>query len=215
MPTLQLNESSDLVNELQKANQESLSLQDMRDKARQDLKGCRLEEGFLLYQERLVVPDENYLRTKLIREAHDQVSSAHPGRLKTYKLLSERYYCPNMRSTSDQYVGNCHKCTRAMNPRDRKPGFLHPLPIPNHPLQHISMDFKSCPRDVHGYDAVFVVMDRLSQQAISIPCFKTTTARDTAVLYINIYRWRGVPDSSFQTKGLSSSLTFGTSFAGF
>ena len=75
----ELDESSDLANELQRANQESLSLQDIRDKAKQGVKGYRLEEGLLLYQERLVVPDENYLRTKLIREAHDQVSSAHPG----------------------------------------------------------------------------------------------------------------------------------------
>jgi hypothetical protein len=91
--------------------------------------GISIRRSLLLYRERLIVPDENYLRRKLIRETPDQVSSAYLGRLKTFKLLSERYHWPNMRATTNQYVSNCHMYNRAMNPRDRKPGFLFPLPF--------------------------------------------------------------------------------------
>ena len=61
---------------------------------------------------------------------------------------------------------------------------LHPLLIPEHPWQYITIDFKSMPKDKAGYDNIFVVIDRLSKQAVSIPCHKTITAKDMAWLYI-------------------------------
>ena len=42
-----------------------------------------LEDGLLLYNERLVIPETDHLRTDLIKEAHEQVSTAHPGQDKT------------------------------------------------------------------------------------------------------------------------------------
>ena len=57
---------------------------------------------------------------------------------------------------------------------------LHPLPIPEHPWQYVTIDFKSIPKDKAGYNNVFVVIDYLSKQAVSIPYYKTITAKDIA-----------------------------------
>jgi transposase InsO family protein len=87
-------------------------------------------------------------------------------------------------------------------PRDHTPRLLQPLPVPDHPWQHISMDFKSFPRNKNGYNAILVVVDRLSKQAFSLPCFKTTTAKDIAELYIqHIYHTKGVPDTIVSDRG--------------
>ena len=52
------------------------------------------------------------------------------------------------------------------------------------------------PKDKAGYDNVFVVVDRLSKQAVSVACFKTVTAEEIARLYItHIYRYYGPPVS--------------------
>jgi len=64
------------------------------------------------------------------------------------------------------------------------------------------MDFKSFPKDAHGHDAAFVVIDRLCKQSVSLPCFKTTTAKDMARLYVdNIYRFYGAPESIVSDRG--------------
>jgi len=47
------------------------------------------------------------------------------------------------------------------------------------------MDFKSFPKDKYGYNMAFVVVNQLSKQAISLPYFKTITAKDMARMYIN------------------------------
>ena len=112
------------------------------------------------------------------------MSVAHPGKNKTTALIACKYYWKGLTNDVAQYVDAYRACRRSTVPRDRTPGFLHPLPIPDRPWQHISMDYKSFPKDKHGYDTLWVVVDRLSKQAVSIPCFKTVTAKDMAEMYI-------------------------------
>ena len=75
------------------------------------------------------------------------------------------------------------------------------------------MDFKSFPKDEDGYDSVFVVIDRLSKQAISIPCQKTCTSEQMARLYIQyVYRYHGAPDSMVSDRGPQFSSAFWREF---
>ena len=153
-------------------------------------------------KDKLIVPNTDNLRTDLIREAYEQVSTAHLGRTKTIRLLASRYYWKGLAASVAQYIRNCHACRRANAPQDRTLGLLHPLPILDRPWQHITMDFISLPKDSYGYDAAFVVIDRLSKQSFSILCFKTTTAKEMARLYIQyIYRIWGAPKSIVSNRG--------------
>jgi hypothetical protein len=88
----------------------------------------------------------------------------------------------------EHFVRNYHPYRQAHILRGKILGILHPLPVLDHPWQHVAMDFKSIAKDKAGYDNVFVVIDRLSKQAVSTPCYKTVTAEDMAWMYItNIY----------------------------
>jgi transposase InsO family protein len=188
-------DSTTIVDRILRANRESESLAALRTQAaRPEETEFQLRDGLLLYHDRLVVPDVDNIRTHLIREAHDQISTAHPGRDKTHRLLQARYYWRGMRRHIMQYVRNCHACRRSSSPRDKTPGLLKPLPIPERPWQDISMDFCSFNADKHGYDNVCVFIDRLSKQPISVPCHKTVTAEEMAQLFItHVYRYYGRP----------------------
>jgi transposase InsO family protein len=202
-----------VVDQVLQANRQEPSLEALRVQAAQSDRNLTLHNGILLYQGKVIVPDINYLRTHLIREIHDQISTAHPGRDKTYRLLRDRYYWKGMLVDVDRYVRNCHPCRRASSPRDKTPGLLQPLPVPDRPWQQISMDFVSFNKDKHGYDNVLVVMDRLSKESISIPCHKTTTAEGMASLFIyHIWRYFGPPDSIVSDRGPQFISTFWTEF---
>ena len=196
-----LDETDGLVERILHKNRTAPSLQALREQAKRGDNDFALEDGLLLYSGRLVVPTSQ-VRTELIREAHDQVSTAHPGKNKTYKLLRPRYYWKNMQHDVAQYIRNCQPCGRANIPRDKTPGLLQPLPVPEHPWQHITMDFKSMPTSKTGYDSIFVVIDRLSKQSISTPCHKTTTAEDMARIYLRtVYRYYGPSMSIVSDRG--------------
>ena len=65
------------------------------------------------------------------------------------------------------------------------------------------MDFKSFLKDAHGYDAVFIVINWLYKQSVSLPYFKTITVKDIAYFYINnIYWFYGVSESIISNHGL-------------
>ena len=58
----------------------------------------KLVNGLLFYRKYLVVPNVNNLYTNLIREAHEQPLTIHPGIRKTYELLRKRYYWKGIKS---------------------------------------------------------------------------------------------------------------------
>jgi hypothetical protein len=57
-----------------------------------------MKDDVLFYNNRLIVPDVNNLRTKLITEVYNQISTAHSGRNKTLTLLARKYYWKSMRA---------------------------------------------------------------------------------------------------------------------
>jgi hypothetical protein len=64
------------------------------------------------------------------------------------------------------------------------------------------MDFKSFPKDKHGNDMIYVVIDRLSKRSYSIPCQKTITAKGMARLFIHhVWRTHGPPDTIVSDRG--------------
>jgi hypothetical protein len=127
-----LDETNDLVERILRDNRKAPSLQALCKQAKRDDTDFTMEDGLLLYYGRLVVPG-GQLYTDLIRKAHDQVSTVYPGKDKTYKLLRPRYYWKNIQYDIAQYIRNCQPCGRANIPRDKTPGLLHPLPVPDHP----------------------------------------------------------------------------------
>jgi hypothetical protein len=91
-------DSLDLIDKLLRRNRKSPSLQASRIKVsnkKQD-SDFTLQDDLLLYQGRLVVPDEENLRTRLIKKAYNQVSTVYPGRDKTHRLLRPRYFWHGM-----------------------------------------------------------------------------------------------------------------------
>ena len=105
------------------------------------LADCVEQNGRLIYQERLYVPDFEPLRLHLLQQHHDVPAAGHPGRSKTLDLLGRTYFWPGMRKDVDRYVRNCHTCQRSRTPRHASYGILQSLPIGESPWQHLSMDF--------------------------------------------------------------------------
>jgi uncharacterized protein YceH (UPF0502 family) len=53
---------------------------------------CEAKQELLYYRDKIYVPEYKDLHTKVIQQHHDNLSAGHPGRTKTFELVS-RYYC--------------------------------------------------------------------------------------------------------------------------
>ena len=189
-----------MIDEILQANRTAPDLARARKLGQQNKGGYTVQDGLLKRIGKLVVAQS--VRTDLITASHCGVSTAHPGKLKTRLLIKERYYWQGISADIDQFVSNCHACRRSKVPRDKTPGLLHPLPIPDRPWQHISVDFKEMPPDKEGKNMVCVFVDRLGKRPISIPCDKTVDARVLAQLYlIHVHKYYGPATTVVSDRG--------------
>ncbi|KAF8755214.1 hypothetical protein RHS01_05561 [Rhizoctonia solani] len=65
------------------------------------------EEDLLWYQGKLVIPDAENLKERLLREFHDSPLAGHPGQQRTLELLSHNYWWPGMKSSAKEWVECC------------------------------------------------------------------------------------------------------------
>ena len=84
MEKLSIDKPLGLINRILQANRTAESLQALWAQAEERDSELMLEDGLLLYNERLVISETDYLCTDLIKKAHEQVSTAHLRQDKTY-----------------------------------------------------------------------------------------------------------------------------------
>jgi transposase InsO family protein len=187
----------------------------LRDGVRQSrritLAECREQAGRLWYRDRLYVPDHEPLRLHLLQRHHEVPVAGYPGRSKTVELLQRQYYWPTMRKDTEQFVRNCHVCQRSRSGWHAPFGILRPLPIPDRPWQDISMDFVTgLPESgKEKYDAIWVVVDRLTKDRHLVPCHTTVDAESLADLYIqHIFRLHGLPRTIVSDRGPQFAADF-------
>ena len=78
----------------------------------------------------LYVPQDETLRTTLMREVHDAPTGGHLGREKTYRRLTARVYWRGVYQDVKDYVRSCVSCAQNKASNLNASDLLHPLPIP-------------------------------------------------------------------------------------
>jgi hypothetical protein len=68
------------------------------------------DQGTLWYKGLICVPDVKDLRKLILSEAHDTAYSIHPGSMKMYYDLKERFWWYGMKRSVAEYVAICDTC---------------------------------------------------------------------------------------------------------
>ncbi|KAE8991932.1 hypothetical protein PR002_g20703 [Phytophthora rubi] len=103
-------------------------------------------EGLLYYQvdggdePRIVVPNDEDLRHRVLYEAHDTPLSGHLGREKTSTSVTRNFWWPHMYKWVRKYVQTCETCQR-VKPAPSASAPLMSLPVPADCWRSVSMDF--------------------------------------------------------------------------
>ncbi|KAI1000681.1 hypothetical protein K3495_g7516 [Podosphaera aphanis] len=208
-----LSQSIPLINNISEANKNDTSLKEKREIGLQNAKGYSLSNDLLFFNGLLFMHDVDTLRTNLIKEAHDPISSAHPSSAKLVRILRIKYYWHTLRSDCVRYIKNCAKCRESHRPNGKTPEILQSLPVPQYRWQHICVDFKSFPKDRTGFDSIAVFIGRFSKEALSLPCYKTTTSKElTELFYLHVCRYHNIPQSIVSDRGPQFVSSFWKSF---
>ena len=143
----------------------------------------------------LVIPDIRELKDTLLHEVHEANYAGHPGVTRSMQLLVRQFWWPGMHAEIAAYVKSCPKCQANKSRNQKRNGHLMPLEIPSRAWDEISMDFITClPTTRAGYDAILVVVDRLTKMAHFIPCVTKCTGEQVAkMLWDHVFKYHGLP----------------------
>ena len=159
-------------------------------------------DGLLRHKNLIFVPNASDLRLRVLRHKHDHMLAGHPGQNKTASLILRDYTWPGLRDTVKKYCKSCTTCMRAKPHRHKPYGLLKQLPIPERPWNSISMDFIETLPNSDGFDAILVIIDRLSKQGIFISTTIHCTSEDLTFLFIlHVFSKHGVPEHITSDRG--------------
>jgi hypothetical protein len=160
-------------------------------------------DGVPWFKDRLVVPKDFELHRKIMDETHCSQYSIHPRTNKMYQDLKKNFRGTRMKREIARYVSECDTCRRIKADHLRPAGNLQPLSIPEWKWKNICMDFiVSLPRTSHGYNSIWVIVDRLTKSAHFVPVATTYRVGQYAKLYIShIVRYHGIPKTIISDRG--------------
>ena len=145
-----------------------------------------------------------------MEEAHIFAYNIHPISTKMYHDLKDTYWWNGMKRDIAEFISKCLTCQQVKLEYQRPSGLLQQLPIPEWKWDMIAMDFVSgLPYTLSGYDAIWVMVDRLTKISHFLPIKKTYSTDRLARLYVNqIIYLRGVPMSIVSDRGATFTSVF-------
>ncbi|KAG7675040.1 hypothetical protein KSW81_002547 [Nannochloris sp. 'desiccata'] len=156
----------------------------------------------------LYVP-EGPLRKELVEEHHDSLLAGHFGVAKTAALLLRCYYWPQLQRDVRRGVQSCERCGASKSSNQKKAGLLQPLPTPTRRFEVITMDFVTSLPDVDNFNAIMIMVDKLTKRVFLAPTTDKVTAEEAATLfYRHVVRNQGVPSTIISDRGTQFTSIF-------
>lgn len=169
------------------------------------LSDLHLRNNRLYHHDRLYIPEDDNLRTLVIKEHHDTPVAGHGGRRATYFLILRQYFWPTLLRDVETFVKSCHTCKRAKPFHTKYQGLLRPLDPPFHKWKHLSVDFAEdlppCKYDGKIYHHILIVVDRCSKGRRFIPLTSLKVEEIASAFRRFVIAYDGYPETIVSDRG--------------
>lgn len=171
--------------------------------------GWTREDGLILWKGRIYVPPEKGLRDEIIHAHHNVPTAGHPGQFKTAELILRTYWWPGIHRSVGTYVRGCEACQRTKVFPSKPVGTLSPNLVPERNWEIVSVDLISQLPHSLGYDAIVVMVDRLSKMIRLAPANGELTSEGLARIYRDhVWKDFGFPDRIISDRGTQFTSGF-------
>ncbi|GKA71773.1 putative reverse transcriptase domain-containing protein, partial [Tanacetum coccineum] len=155
----------------------------------------RRDDGGIYFFDHIWIPSVSGVRKLIMDEAHTSRYSIHLSADKMYHDLRDLYWWPGMKRDIAEYVSKCLTCSEIKAEHQKPSGLLQQPEIPEWKWEKITMDLVTkFPKSGRGYDAIWVIVDRLTKSAHFLPIREYYKIEKLARIYINeIVARHGVP----------------------
>src|SRR5260221_3138564 len=140
-------------------------------------------------------PDNPQLHHDLVHAHHSAIVVGHPGCWKMLELVSQNYWWPGLSRYVTKFIAGCDACNQMKTFPMQKVGKLIPNKVPDQCWQVISIDMIGELLDSKRYNAVLMVVDRLSKQIHAIPTVPSLDSAGVTQLFLeHVWHHHGLPE---------------------
>jgi len=190
-----------LLEEVQEASNRDLewlsreaTLKDLISRDKELPTNWQYRDGFPYFKNRLYIPANDALKTKIAKGCHDSKVAGHFGMETTIEIITRDFYWKGLTEWINDYVGSCDECQHNKSPRHARWGLLQPLETPYAAWNSISTDFITQLPESQGYTQIMVVVDRFTKMAHFIGLPTNATAKDVANVFLReVWKLHGLP----------------------
>nr|GEZ87194.1 putative reverse transcriptase domain-containing protein [Tanacetum cinerariifolium] len=144
------------------------------------------DDGGIYFFDRIWIPSVGGVRKLIMDEAHTSRYSIHPGADKMYYDFRDLYWWHCMKRDIAEYVNRCLPCSKVKVEHQKPSRLLQQPEIPEWKWEKITMDLVTkLPRSSSGYEAIWVVMDRLTKSVHFLPICEDYKTEKLTRIYIN------------------------------
>src|SRR5258707_9268929 len=147
------------------------------------------DRDLVTYRGCVYVPRDPQLHHDIIHAHHNSVVTSHPGWWKMLELVSCNYWWLGISCYVTSYIAGCDTCNCCKSFLMQKVGKLMPNQIPSHHWEVISINTIGELPESKGYNAILVVVDRLSKCIHTIPTVTMVNSTGVACLFLE-HVWR-------------------------
>ena len=126
----------------------------------------------------VVVPNHNKLRYRILKHFHDELG--YFGVVRMAAHIKQFYYWKRMTDHIKRYCETCSICQRIKSDKQKVPGLLSPLLVPDRPWDMVGMDFVTQLPQSEGFNAVLTFTYLYSKMVHLVPTNTDVTAEQTA-----------------------------------
>jgi len=103
-------------------------------------------------------------------ETHCTPYTAHLRTTKMYQDLQSNFWWEGMKNDIAKFAQRCQICQQVKAEHKKPSGLLMPLQVPEWKWSHVIIDFVTgLLRSPQGYNAIWVIVDRLTKSAHFLP----------------------------------------------
>ena len=126
------------------------------------------------------------MTSNIINETHNSImGTAHAGFERSYARIANSFYWPGMTKDIRSYIATCPICQQIKHARHLPYGLLQPIPIPSQPFEVVTMDFIGELPLSKNYNAIFVLICKLTKFAFFIPCTTSLNEEQAARMFFD------------------------------
>ena len=131
---------------------------------------------------------------KIIMLYHSSLFAGHQEVIKTYLIINDKFFIPNLIHYLQSYIKGCHICQLAHNekPPTRQ---LQTRINPNYiPLSRLSMDLKVMPRSYRCHKYILCIIDEVTNYLITVPIHQSKSEEIGDTLIENVITKYCIPE---------------------